>query len=298
MARYCILVLIIFMLLIPSCGEEEETLTETQYYGNMAETICKKEFECCKKGQSGDEYFNETDCVIYWKKELAKVNTDLLPVDWNASNAGTCFAYWEKTHYFRKSCDEQIDTNTDLYDEHSVYACSNLLMGTLGLGATCSVSNPDVDSSINYNECKDGLFCHPEMKTCQTLRKISESCEEDFICDYNGHLYCGPGSICTLLPKENESCTNSDECYESGKKLYCNSGTCSKYSIIGESCKSKSCDPSIDLYCSEAGNEYTCKYRKEGGTQCIEADECISKDCSDNVCTKGTNTLAGIICTD
>lgn len=290
-------VLVVFcMISVVSCDGDELSLSETQYYENIAKTICEKEFECCKKGQSGDEYFNETDCVVYWKKELAKINTDLLPVDWNASNAGKCFEYWKKINYYGKQCDEQINMNVDLYDEDSIDACSNLLVGTLSIGATCSVSNSDVDSSINYNECKEGLFCHSEMKVCQELRKINDSCEEDFKCDSRNHLYCGPGKICIILPKENESCTNSNECYESGKKLYCNAGNCSKYSAVGESCKSNSCDPSLDLYCSEAGNEFTCKFRKEGGIQCLDDDECISQDCSDDVCTKGTNTLSGIIC--
>lgn len=296
MVRLLVVSVVFCMMLVVSCADEELSLSETQYYGNMAEMICKKEFECCKKGQSGDEYFNETDCVVYWKKELAKINTDLLPVDWNASNAGTCFEYWEKINYYNKQCDEQINMNMDLYDEGSIYACSNLLDGTLNMGATCSVSNPDVDKSINYNECREGLFCHSTMKTCQELRKINDSCEEDFKCDYRSHLYCGPGKICKILPKENESCTNSNACYETGKKLYCNSGNCSKYSVVGESCKSNLCDPSLDLYCSEAGNEFTCKFRKEGGIQCIDDKECISRDCSDNVCTKGTNTLSGLIC--
>lgn len=297
MGRLVIFSSLVFALFLVSCGGE--TLTETEFYEKMAETICDKEFECCSKGQSGDDYFNELDCVVSRKKELATINTALLPVDWNAENASTCFTYWKKVNYYNKSCNEQIDVTKDLYSEQSVLACSNLLIGTLDVGATCAVSNPNVDRNINYNECKDGLFCHSELKTCQKLRKIDESCEESFSCDSYNHLFCGPGSICKSLPKENESCALGIGCYEAGKKLYCGDGTCSKLSTMGESCNSgKMCDSTIDLYCSTTGEEYTCRFRKEGGSECRTPDECISKECSDSFCTKGTNTLAGFICID
>ena len=295
MIRLLMVLIIVFTSIFTSCGEE--TLSETEFYEKMAKTICAKEYECCNKGQSGDDYFNESDCVTFRKKELATINTALLPVKWDGANASTCFSYWEKINYYNKSCDEQIDVTNDLYDENSIEACSNLLIGTLDLGATCEASNSNVED-MSYNECKDGLFCHSELKTCQKLRQFNESCEENFTCDSSNHLFCGPGSICKTLPKENESCTNSGYCYEAGKKLYCNNGTCSKYSAVGESCSDKNCDPTLDLYCSTIGDEYTCRFRKEGGTECQDHDECISQECSDNVCTKGTNTLSGFICTD
>ena len=297
MFRLLFTIFIAGALIVTSCGDDN-TLSETEFYEKMAEKICAKEFECCNKGQSGDDYYNEADCITFKKKELASINTALLPVDWDGNNASTCYAYWEKINYYNKSCNEQIDVTKDLYDENSVKACSSLLIGTLDLGSTCETSNSDVED-MNYNECKEGLFCHPTLKTCQKYRELNESCEENFTCNPFNYLYCGAGSICQLLPKENESCTNSGYCYESGKKLYCNSGTCMKYSAMGESCSNgKACDPTLNLYCSTAGEEYTCRFRKVGGSQCIENDECISEECSDSVCTKGTNTLSGFICID
>ncbi len=104
-------------------------------------------------------------------------------------------------------------------------------------------------------------------------------CGEDLQCDSRS-------STCQPYLAEGESCAHDP--YACGDDLYCSpsSQTCRPYPGSGQSCVDSGGSCAGDLYCDEADS--ICKEPMPAGSNCTYGEQCLSGECTGNVCAEDT----------
>lgn len=177
----------------------------------------------------------------------------------------------------------------------------------------CQVLPGQGEACLLGYACADGLFCGSD-DICHPYQKAGGSCPDgDIGCDDD--LYCDERTwTCQPYIASGQSCSHAEHACDDD--LYCDSRTytCQPFIASGQSCShaEHACDD--DLYCSEAAS-YTCRsYPSAGqscadswgtcvegsycdqtlicraqlaaGNACTEDEECLSYDCSDDLCQR------------
>ena len=146
------------------------------------------------------------------------------------------------------------------------------------LGGRCGSG----DCAPNCNQhCSDGECIDWVCKWHWNTRKENQSCTEDNECKEG---VCKSGK-CTYL-KDGESCGQSDHKCKSGVCVW---GKCTPKIALNERCGSDSCKPNCDYHCADGKCiDWKCKWHwdtRNEGESCTETKECKRGICSGNKCT-------------
>lgn len=148
---------------------------------------------------------------------------------------------------------------------------------TMGETSSCSqiwdATGPSDDRSACYAE--DGLYCDTKSGICKSIGDIGQKCQLFHPSCKNG-LFCGDDETCQPIPREGDSCTQSEAFCESG--LVCKNGRCAQLPDLGEQCEflnDHRCTGGS--HCSAASN--TCVPPEPLGASCWLDSDCASGHC-------------------
>jgi hypothetical protein len=205
--------------------------------------------------------------------------------------------------YDEDAARECLDAWRDVLDDCSIVgdevpeACRRALVGHTPEGQACAADREcqppllchwsvctrmpgDGEQCFNGMECATGLYCTYDM-ICQVPRDVGGSCPEERRACREG-LYCESlTTTCQQAVGAGASCaTNSEMCLEG---LYCDFATATCVPSPGGDgdCYASRGACADGLYC-EAGAR--CQPRKPAGETCYDATECLSHNCTDEVC--------------
>jgi hypothetical protein len=133
--------------------------------------------------------------------------------------------------------------------------------------------------------------------TCRAPGRAGSDCST-VACDKG--LYCastGTMMVCTALPTLGQSCLQSGE--QCAMPYFCNSAknyVCDQPATLGQSCDLVSCD--TGLYCDRTLSPNTCKAQLPDGSQCTQAQQCLSDVCGGTTFPETCqHQVTGIMCT-
>lgn len=137
--------------------------------------------------------------------------------------------------------------------------------------------------------CVEGLVCHDADETgfgtCGQPRSAGETCEDDDHCETG--LFCRADAgtrSCASQVDAGEACGGGEECLEG---LLCEGGVCIVKSYPGDPCGDAG---HVCIYSRCDGD--TCRTHLTIGEACSTASECISEQCTDDVCVDPTTCEA------
>lgn len=176
------------------------------------------------------------------------------------------------------ACREAIEAESScLADPFESLACTQIVLGTVALGASCRSSL--ACSGDSYCAIDAGEGCG----VCQAHARVSEPCAE---AECSALLYCGSEQTCQPVGERSDLCTGDEAC---APGLVCLSGRCGVPSApFGSTCSPG--EPCNDnLFCATSGaNAGTCQRAAETGDACDDSLPCGNRGnrCVDGVCTQ------------
>jgi hypothetical protein len=206
---------------------------------------------------------------------------------YDAEQGGACLAGLQSV---LGSCTPDYDAYPD--------ACDRMLVGLLGEGRSCDGSDECVPGLDCYNgrcidppaageACVDGSYCPGSMfcgadELCHAPRGAGQPCPEgDQACA--DEMFCdNRTTTCEPLLHSGAPCMDFGGVCADG--LYCSlaSGNCTPIPGNGGDCGDSSGECASGLYCDAAGR--VCRPQLPAGQPCTDGDQCLSGDCTGDVC--------------